>query len=666
MAERFQLTRNFSLASFVLIALVSVVLSYAYQHNAESEMIRQGEEKNHVQGLLLLNALDVDAKAAVQSLVGTSAAPKAEDERVVQVHNAFARLVGGTSVRKIKFYNRAGLTVYSSDPKQIGEDKHLNRGFQEAMVGRRETELSHRGSFSAFDGEKHDVDVLGSYLPIQDDFRRVVGVIEVYDDVSTLVRSIGETRYKVLAVTAGLMLLLYGALLLLVRHADRVITQNADALQRESTQRQQALALAERDRALAQLSSRDAEAQRLSAEQARAEADKANRAKSEFLANMSHEIRTPMNGIIGFADLLLLEELTHEQHEYSSLIKGSAVGLLGIINDVLDLSKVEAGKLELHVEHFSPRLLVSQVIRTIEPRAKKKGLMVQESFPPDLPQHVSGDPLRLRQVLLNLLSNAIKFTEMGTITVGVKVLSLREHAVLEFTVRDTGIGVSQADIERIFQPFEQVRASSLEKSTGTGLGLSISRRLVQLMHGEFFVVSQLGKGSEFRFTAQFELVRIGEEVIASEVNTIPAISNAQSGKHTVLLVEDNVVNQQVALAMLKRIGCEVLIAENGLEGVERVAKGGISLVFMDMQMPVMNGLDATRAIRLAEKNAGAPAIPIIALTANAMESDKESCIAAGMNGALSKPYQIADLDAVLRRYLNLSGEAEQPESRAGS
>ena len=655
--RRFHLTRNYSLASLGLIVMVSILMSYAYHHNAEFELIRQGEDKNHVQVLLLLNALDANAKAQLFALIGLEAAPGKDDERVKFLHQALSRLVAGSSVRKVKFYNARGLTVYSSEANQIGEDKRLNPGYQAAMVGGRSSDLTHRGSFSTFDGDRHDVDVLGSYLPVQDEFRRIIGVIEIYDDVSLLVRAIAETRLKVFGIIFALMFLLYGALMLIVARADRIITEHAREMRDEAARREQALALAERDRHLAELARRDADAQRLAAESARVDADRANRAKSDFLANMSHEIRTPMNGIIGFADLISVDHLPEEQREYLSLIKGSAIGLLDIINDILDLSKVEAGKLELRSEYFSPRLLINQLMRSIKPRAAAKGLELRDTYAPDLPAHVKGDSLRLRQVLLNLLSNAIKFTHAGSISVDVRLSRLEHHATLEIRVRDTGIGIAPADLARIFQPFEQVHTSNSQKLSGTGLGLTISMRLVQLMNGEIRVDSKLGEGTEFCFTAMFEAVQVGEHVVADNVVLPPATPALPPGRRMVLLVEDQVLNQRVAQAMLKRIGVDVTIANGGREGVEIALQDGISLVLMDVQMPDMDGLEATRQIRAAEARGGRAAIPIIALTANAMEGDKQACLDAGMNGFLSKPYQLTDLEQMVRRYLVLSDSA---------
>jgi signal transduction histidine kinase len=659
MSAPFKLTRYFSLLSLGLIFVVSVILAFAYGYNAESELVRRGEDKNHAQALLLLNGMDAYTSSHLKSLLQTDAAPRSNEDSVVVLQQVLSRLAAGTTVRKIKLYNLAGLTVFSSEARQIGEDKAKNPGFQAALIGGRETELTHRGKFSAFDGDIQNVDILGSYLPVNDEVRRVMGVIEVYDDVSLLVRDIAQARYKVFGFTALLMLLLYGALMGIVLRADRIISQNAlllqtqsNALQAQSRELEQALALAERDRQRAELSRKEAVQQHAQADVARADADQANRAKSEFLANMSHEIRTPMNGIIGFSDLVLLEELPAKLREYVALIKTSAVGLLDIINDILDLSKVEAGKIELKSEQFSPVQLVTQLVRSMQPRAQEKRLALNCTLADDLPHYVKGDPLRLRQVLVNLMGNAVKFTLRGSVSIDVRCLRVSPQVQLEFRVVDTGIGIAQADVVRIFEPFEQVNSKLTRAFTGTGLGLAISMRLARLMNGEFTVDSKPGVGSEFRFTAEFEPVLVGEHSVSIEALELSSVlGTLPMALHTVLLVEDNVINQKVAHAMLRRIGCEVLLASDGREGVKQAQQRGIGLILMDMQMPLMDGLQASREIRAIEAQHSRAPVPIIALTANAMEADKEACMEAGMNGFLSKPYQFSDLNQMVRRYL---------------
>ena len=618
----FHLVRYFSIASLACFVLATATLWQWHRQTEIGELIDTGTKHNRALAALVDNTLWPAFGAFVET--GGSLGDQAlrADARNAELDRAVRTLLRGTTVVKIKLYDPSGRTIYSTDPRQIGQNQGENPAYRTARSGTVITLLNHRDLFDGIDGPIERRDLISSYVPLTNaSDGRLRAVIEIYDDATPYLAQLRDSERRLALGAATVFLALYLLLFGVVRRAERQIRVQHEERAHIDAELRSALEAAEA----------------------------ANLAKSRFLANMSHEIRTPMNAVLGLSELMLDQPLPGAARERAQAIRSSATTLLGVINDVLDVSRIEAGKLELVESVFAPRALVAEVRGMLAPLAQAKGLALDVRVGDEVPVALVGDAGRLRQIAVNLAGNAIKFTERGRVALDVdKVAGPDPSGATRITIRvhDTGTGIAPEKLALLFEPFVQADNSETRRHGGTGLGLTIVRQLARMMAGDASARSVPGDGSVFEVEVGLRLPTAAECRSAAD----PKDATLRPERPLrVLLVEDNEVNRLVATSMLATDGHRVDVAGDGEQALGACASRRYDAILMDVQMPVMDGIEATRLIRARELADAAPRTPIIALTANAMNGDRERCLAAGMDDFVAKPFERADLVRALAR-----------------
>ena len=634
----FRLQRYFSLTSLVAFAVVSIALGYFYSYSATENLLYSAEKNNITVTQLFANSLWPAYADFVGETIGLDREALLAQPEIGQLYAAVEEQTQGTGVLKIKIYNMDGLVVFSTEENQIGDEKGDNLGFLAASRGEIASELSHRDTFSAFEKEIVDLDVYSSYIPIRRNVGDIEGVFEVYSDLTPLLANIAQTRTNVMAGVAALLGGLYAVLFVIVRHADKILQQQAaerilaqDELKAERANLANQVDLQTAD--LRQMNERLIHASKL---------------KDQFLAMISHELRTPLTTILARTDALLSNVYGKLTESQTPVVRGVHQGgshLLGLVSDLLDLSRSEFEKIEIEKQPIELKKLCEDSVASVQAIAEEKELRISVTQCKDDLQIV-GDERRLRQVLINLLHNAAKFTPDGGL-IGLDVVTDAKAQLLKIAVWDSGIGIAEHELARIFEPFTQADSRLAREYDGAGLGLALVRQLVALHDGEVTVKSTEGEGSRFEVSIPWTSSEWVAPVVPDSAETETEHTAEPRDVPLILIAEDNELNAETLVDTLQFVGFRTIVATNGLEAIDQTHAHSPDLILMDVQMPKLNGLDATRRLRKELPHH----IPIIALTGYASADDKNICIEAGADAYLSKPFSIEGVSSLIDEQL---------------